>query len=73
MRLECKLKELQINIDLDPIVLYQVDLNNLDSVSIMFSKLNDVTGAVNCSYPRNKNYGRHFLMCPLKISMITSP
>jgi len=59
-RLKYKLNELQINVDVDSIVLCEVDLTDLASVRIMFSELHGLTGAVNCCYPRNKNYGRHF-------------
>lgn len=39
---------------------HQLDLSNKNNVVDVFSKLEGITGAVNCSYPRNKNYGNHF-------------
>ena len=40
--------------------MHQIDLSDKNAVSTLFSIKNDLTGAVNCSYPRNKNYGKHF-------------
>lgn len=39
-----------------------VSLNLTDSsqVTDFFLEVNNLDGVVNCSYPRNKNYGRHF-------------
>lgn len=42
------------------VILQQVDLADKTAVTAMFDKLDGLSGAVNCSYPRNKNYGRHF-------------
>lgn len=40
------------------------DVTNSDSIANLLSMANkefgSVSGAVNCAYPRNKNYGRHF-------------
>jgi NAD(P)-dependent dehydrogenase (short-subunit alcohol dehydrogenase family) len=38
-----------------------VDFSDKDEVKKLFEDVGDsLTGAVNCAYPRNKNYGRHF-------------
>ncbi|ONH56707.1 NAD(P)-dependent dehydrogenase, short-chain alcohol dehydrogenase family [Pseudomonas cedrina] len=37
-----------------------LDLNDTTSVVDFFATINDVDGAVNCSYPRNKRYGAKF-------------
>ena len=39
---------------------YEVDLSDKPTVSQMFDSINGLSGAVNCAYPRNENYGRHF-------------
>ena len=38
-----------------------LDLLNERQVKVFFSQMDSVDGAVNCSYPRNKFYGAHFL------------
>ena len=38
----------------------QINLLDKKSVSKIFKIHDDFSGAVNCSYPRNKNYGKHF-------------
>lgn len=40
--------------------LKEIDLSNKDLVVSLFENIDGLTGAVNCSYPRNKNYGKHF-------------
>lgn len=42
------------------IVLQELDVNNEQSVKDFFAKQNNITGAVNSTYPRNKTYGSHF-------------
>ena len=37
-----------------------LDLNDVASVDALFASLDDLDGAVNCSYPRNKRYGARF-------------
>jgi NAD(P)-dependent dehydrogenase (short-subunit alcohol dehydrogenase family) len=39
------------------IELHQVDLNDIRSIEAIFTRTDRLTGAVNCSYPRNENYG----------------
>ncbi|AZQ11108.1 oxidoreductase [Shewanella khirikhana] len=37
-----------------------LDLSEESAVIKFFDSAEGITGAVNCSYPRNKNYGKHF-------------
>lgn len=37
-----------------------LDLNDVASVDGLFASLDDLDGAVNCTYPRNKRYGARF-------------
>jgi NAD(P)-dependent dehydrogenase (short-subunit alcohol dehydrogenase family) len=39
---------------------HKIDITNTESVKEMFSAIDGLSGAVNCSYPRNKNYGAKF-------------
>lgn len=59
-RLDNRLAALGIAADNADVIRQQIDLADKIAVAAMFSKLNGLTGAVNCSYPRNKNYGKHF-------------
>lgn len=59
-RLKARLSDLAVSIDSINVVLQQIDLSDKVAVTNMFTQLDGLTGAVNCSYPRNKNYGKHF-------------
>ena len=59
-RLSSSLLALGIKSNSDNVSLQQIDLGDKAAVTAMFDKLEGLTGAVNCSYPRNKNYGKHF-------------
>ena len=59
-RLYNRLPALGIDADNADVLLQQIDLADKTAVATMFGQLNGLTGAVNCSYPRNKNYGKHF-------------
>lgn len=39
----------------------ELDLTNEAEVKAFFESQHDLTGAVNCTYPRNQSYGKHFL------------
>lgn len=41
--------------------LIELNLNEPEQVINYFSQVTNLDGVVNCTYPRNKNYGRHFL------------
>ena len=49
-----------IDIKENNIFLRSLDITNKESIKRIFNDFDDLTGAVNCCYPRNKNYGRHF-------------
>lgn len=57
-----RLSALGLNIDTDSADVKCQALNLLDEeeVQYFFQSTNSLDGAVNCSYPRNKAYGKHF-------------
>jgi len=59
-RLQERFSEILLNTNQSGLELKQIDLTNKESMVSLFGSIEDLTGAVNCSYPRNKNYGRHF-------------
>ncbi|MBN8444758.1 MAG: SDR family oxidoreductase [Gammaproteobacteria bacterium] len=59
-RLDTRFAALDIGVDDANVSRIQIDLADKAETSAMFSALDDLAGAVNCSYPRNKNYGKHF-------------
>ncbi|CEK10225.1 oxidoreductase [Legionella hackeliae] len=50
-----------IDISHSQLTLMPLDLTNEQEVTGFFNDVTDLDGAVNCTYPRNKNYGRDFL------------
>lgn len=46
--------------------LEKLDLNDSEEVMFFFNALPCLDGAVNCAYPRNKQYGRKFFDVELK-------
>jgi len=59
-RLKIRFDELGINTQGENVTLHQLDLSDESAISALFDMEKGLTGAVNCSYPRNKNYGKHF-------------
>jgi len=59
-RLQNCFKTYELDSSIDSIELKQLDLSDKHAVVSMFDSLDGIDGAVNCSYPRNKNYGKHF-------------
>lgn len=59
-RLQERFSEGYSNVNRSNLELKQIDLSNKDLVVSLFGSIDGLTGAVNCSYPRNKNYGKHF-------------
>jgi len=59
-RLNSRFAALDISANNSDIICQQIDLADKVAVAAMFDQLDGLTGAVNCSYPRNKNYGKHF-------------
>lgn len=60
-----KMQEQLINQDIDieisKLSLQSLDITNEASVKDFFTTAEHLDGAVNCTYPRNQNYGTHFL------------
>jgi NAD(P)-dependent dehydrogenase (short-subunit alcohol dehydrogenase family) len=59
-RLQNRLTEYGLDLESGSVEIRQLDLSDKDAVVSMFDTLEGISGAVNCSYPRNKNYGKHF-------------
>lgn len=59
-RLQNRLTEHGLDLKDGSVEIRQLDLSDKDAVVSMFDALEGISGAVNCSYPRNKNYGKHF-------------
>ena len=59
-RLQQRFSEGYSNVNSSNVELKQIDLSNKDLVVSLFDSIDGLTGAVNCSHPRNKNYGKHF-------------
>jgi NAD(P)-dependent dehydrogenase (short-subunit alcohol dehydrogenase family) len=59
-RVKIRFDELDIDTLEGKVTLYQIDLSDKNAISTLFDINDGLTGAVNCSYPRNKNYGKHF-------------
>lgn len=49
-----------ISVDHTLLSLCQLDITNELETKNFFEQLGEVSGAVNCTYPRNKEYGAHF-------------
>lgn len=60
VQMQDRLINLGIDIDNSQLFLLQLDVNNENSVIDFFKTIDKLDGAVNCSYPRNKAYGKHF-------------
>lgn len=59
-RLDSRLAALGVGADNANVIRQQIDLADKTSIAAMFGQFDSLAGAVNCSYPRNKNYGKHF-------------
>lgn len=55
-----RLFSLDVNDDNSSLTLIKVNLTCKAEVTDMFKHIDKLTGAVNCCYPRNNNYGNHF-------------
>lgn len=58
--MERRLKELEVDICGARLECVALDVNNEKEVECFFQALSGVSGAVNCTYPRNKAYGAKF-------------
>lgn len=55
-----KLSKSGVDINSSVLQKFILDLSEESAVVKFFDSAEGITGAVNCSYPRNKNYGKHF-------------
>ncbi|MBQ0372980.1 MULTISPECIES: oxidoreductase [Providencia] len=55
-----RLKKIDIDINNSNIIFSELDITNEISVKNLFSQYQQLDGAINTTYPRNKNYGKHF-------------
>ncbi|HHQ4611695.1 TPA: oxidoreductase [Aeromonas veronii] len=55
-----KLSKSGVDINSPAVHKFILDLSEESAVMKFFDSAEGITGAVNCSYPRNKNYGKHF-------------
>ncbi|MER0510280.1 oxidoreductase [Aeromonas veronii] len=55
-----KLSKSGVDINSPALQKFILDLSEECAVIKFFDSAEGITGAVNCSYPRNKNYGKHF-------------
>ena len=56
-----KLSENGIDVDQLSLILQGLDITNEVAVKLFFENQQDLTGAVNATFPRNKSFGTHFL------------
>ena len=59
--MKSKLQKSSVEINNPKLCIVELDVTNEAQVKLFFEKQYGLTGAVNCSYPRNKKYGTHFL------------
>ena len=59
-----KLEDMKFN--KDKVIFESLDITKTKSVEELFDKYDNVDGAVNCTYPRNKSYGARFFDVELK-------
>lgn len=55
-----KLSLQEVDLTNPNLILHELDVTNEQSVKLFFAEQSNLTGAVNSTYPRNKNYGSHF-------------
>ncbi|WP_054113717.1 oxidoreductase [Marinagarivorans algicola] len=58
--LASRLKSIGVDVTQQALRLTTVDVTNEESVLALFDTVGDIDGAVNCTYPRSKSYGKHF-------------
>jgi NAD(P)-dependent dehydrogenase (short-subunit alcohol dehydrogenase family) len=59
-RLENRLNEHGIDLLNPALTIFSLDVTDEAAVTEFFNNCSSVSGAVNCTYPRNKKYGAHF-------------
>ncbi len=60
LQLEKRLIEHGVDLSGSALTLRCLDVTDEVAVTEFFNNCSDITGAVNCTYPRNKKYGAHF-------------
>lgn len=55
-----RLKKTNTDINNPNLIFSELDITNEKSVKNLFSQFQQLDGAINTTYPRNKNYGQHF-------------
>ena len=58
--METRLTSIDVNTKDSELTLIEMDITNEMNVTEFFSKVTNLDGAVNATYPRNKSYGNHF-------------
>lgn len=58
--MKSKLSDVGVDVDSERLTLATMDITCEDSVKTLFFNFDDIDGAVNSTYPRNKKYGSHF-------------
>ena len=58
--LNSSLKSVGIKSDNENCLFREIDITDIESVKKIFKENDGLTGAVNCSYPRNENYSANF-------------
>ena len=58
--LKMRLKNSGLNLNSENLILKKLDLTNEISVRKLFDNIEHIDGAVNCTYPKNKQYGKKF-------------
>lgn len=59
-KLKSRLADMDVDLDHPALSFASLDITDEASVKVFFDSLTTITGAVNCTYPRNKMYGAHF-------------
>lgn len=55
-----RLSALELNMKNENLICTSLDVTNEDSIKLLFDAHEEIDGAVNATYPRNKSYGAHF-------------
>ncbi|MCS6118728.1 SDR family oxidoreductase [Shewanella baltica] len=59
-KLKSRLTEINVDVENPALSFSSLDVTSETAVKALLESLTTITGAVNCTYPRNKKYGAHF-------------
>lgn len=59
-KLKSRLAEINVDVENPALSFASLDITDETAVKALLESLTTITGAVNCTYPRNKKYGAHF-------------